>query len=184
MESNPKSTVPDSLRTMVHADLELVLAWRNHPDVRRYMYTRDEIGLEQHRQWFERASQDPRRHLLMFEAGGRASGFVNLGELGSGGIADWGFYAAPGAPAGTGRRLGRTALYYAFDVLGLHKVCGQVLAYNTKSLRFHQALGFRQEGVLRDQHHDEERYHDVICFGLLQGEWQACLQREENRNNT
>jgi len=175
MEGNSKPVVQDCVRTMVQADLELVLGWRNHPEVRRYMYTRQEIGLEQHRQWFERASQDPRRHLLVFETDGRASGFVNVGELGSGGIADWGFYVAPGAPAGTGRRLGRAALRHAFDQLGLHKVCGQVLAYNARSLRFHEALGFHREGVLRDQHYDEEHYHDVICFGLLQHEWRACL---------
>ena len=163
----------DHLRRMVQNDLGQVLAWRNHPDVRRYMYTQLEIGMEQHRHWFEQATQDPRRHLLVFEADGQSAGFVNLGELATGGIADWGFYASPHAPRGTGRRLGYAALRHAFAELGLHKVCGQVLSYNERSIRFHEALGFQREGVLRDQHFDGERHHDVICFGLLQHEWQA-----------
>lgn len=166
------SRTADHLRRMVHDDLGQVLAWRNHPDVRRFMYTQQEIGMEQHQQWFERTIQDPRRHLLVFEADGKAAGFVNLGEL-AGGIVDWGFYASPDAPRGTGRRLGRAALRHAFADLGLHKVCGQVLSYNERSLRFHEALGFRREGELRDQHFDGEGYHDVICFGLLQHEWRA-----------
>lgn len=165
------------MRRMRQADLEQVLAWRNHPDVRRFMYTQHEISLEEHISWFERASQDARRHLLVHEQGGVALGFVNLHEVGAGGIVDWGFYAAPDAPKGTGRQLGRQALLYAFGELGLHKVCGQALAFNEPSIRFHLRLGFQQEGVLREQHFDGERYHDIVCFGLLAAEWKANTER-------
>lgn len=157
---------------MVHADLERVLAWRNHPDVRRYMYTQHEITLDEHQRWFERTLPDPKKHLLIFEVNHQPRGFVNFNEAGSGRIADWGFYAAPDAPKGSGRQLGRTALNHAFIQLQLHKVCGQALAYNERSIQFHQSLGFQQEGILRDQHFDGERHHHVICFGLLDHEWQ------------
>ena len=79
---------------------------------------------------------------------------------------------APDAPKGSGRQLGRAALNHAFRQLKFHKVCGQALAYNQRSIQFHQSLGFEQEGILRDQHFDGERYHHVICFGLLSHEWQ------------
>lgn len=161
------------LRAMREDDLERVLSWRNHPEVRRYMYSQHEIGLDEHRRWFERAAQDPARHLLVFEKDGLPRGFVNLSLIASGGIADWGFYVAPEAPKGTGRLLGRSALDYAFIEVGLHKVCGQALAYNERSIRFHRSLGFLEEGTLRDQHHDGQRYHDVVCFGLLAAEWPA-----------
>jgi len=161
------------MRPMVHADLARVLAWRNHPDVRRYMYTQHEISLAEHRRWFERCLADPSRHSLIFERHHEPLGFVNFNEKGSGGIVDWGFYAAPEAPKGSGRQLGHAALNHAFSQLKLHKVCGQALAYNERSIQFHQSLGFEQEGVLRDQHFDGERYHHVICFGLMCHEWQT-----------
>lgn len=164
--------VLSQIRPMVHADLERVLAWRNHPDVRRYMYTQHEITLDEHQRWFERTLTDTRKNLLIFEDTHQPQGFVNFNETGNGGIADWGFYAAPEAPKGSGRRLGRAALNHAFTQLKIHKVCGQALAYNQHSIQFHQSLGFQQEGSLRDQHFDGERYHDVICFGLLCHEWQ------------
>ena len=169
LESSP---LPSKIRPMVHADLELVLTWRNHPDVRRYMYTQHEITLAEHQCWFERTSPDPKKHLLVFEANHQPLGFVNLNEVEIGGIADWGFYAAPDAPKGSGRQLGYAALSHAFTQLKLHKVCGQALAYNARSVQFHQTLGFQQEGILRDQHFDGDRYHHVICFGLLGHEWQ------------
>ena len=166
------SSLPSQIRPMVHADLELVLTWRNHPDVRRYMYTQHEITLDEHQRWFERNLPDAKKHLLVFEVNQQPLGFVNFNEAGNGGIADWGFYAAPDAPKGSGRKLCRAALNYAFTQLQLHKVSGQALAYNERSIQFHQTLGFKQEGTLRDQHFDGDRYHDVICFGLLCHEWQ------------
>lgn len=166
------SSVLSQIRRMVHADLEQVLAWRNHPDVRRYMYTQHEITLDEHQRWFERSLPDPKKHLLVFEVNHQPLGFVNFNDMGIGGIADWGFYAAPDAPKGSGRQLGRAALSHAFIQLKLHKVNGQALAYNERSIQFHQSLGFQQEGILRDQHFDGERYHHVICFGLLGHEWQ------------
>ena len=162
-----------NVRPMIAADLENVLAWRNHPDVRRYMYTQHEIAEDEHRRWFERAAQDPDRHLLVFEVAGVAQGFVNFHRVAAGGVADWGFYLAPDVPRGTGHLLGRTALNYAFAEIGLHKVCGQAPAYNERSIRFHHKLGFSREGVLRDQHFDGQCYHDVVCFGLIAAEWHA-----------
>lgn len=167
------STQPTGhIRRMRESDLYQVLTWRNHPEIRRYMYTQHEIQLDEHHAWFLQASQNPRKHLLIYEENGVALGFINIGETGSLGVADWGFYATPDAPAGSGRRMGYAALYHAFVVLGLHKICGQALVYNERSIRFHQRLGFQQEGILRDQHHDGTHYHDVVCFGLLSGEWQ------------
>lgn len=160
-----------SVRPMNEGDLELVLSWRNHPEVRRYMYTQHEIALEEHSRWFARASQDPARHLLVFEIDTLPLGFINIHQMASGGIADWGFYAAPDAPKGVGRVLGQAALRYAFETVTLHKLCGQALAFNERSIRFHLNLGFQQEGVLRHQHFDGQQYHDVVCFGLLASEW-------------
>jgi len=164
--------LPFRLRSMTAADLETVLAWRNHPEVRRYMYTQHEISLDEHTHWFEKASKNPERHLLLFESASTPHGFISIDQIAPGGIADWGFYAAPDAPKGTGRHLGQAAMRYAFTEAGLHKLCGQALAYNERSIRFHQSLGFQQEGLLRQQHFDGQRYHDVVCFGLLATEWQ------------
>lgn len=169
----PDSHTTGHLRRMTGHDLERVLAWRNHPDVRQYMYTQHEIGLDEHTRWFERASQDPRKHLLIFELDQVPLGFVNFSLTSTPGVADWGFYAAPEAPKGSGRHMGHAALSYAFGQIALHKVCGQALAYNDRSIRFHLTQGFRQEGILRDQHFDGRSYHDVVCFGLLTSEWPA-----------
>ncbi len=165
----------DSIRTMRKQDLTQVLAWRNHPNVRKFMYTQDEIRLPEHEEWFHECQRDPRKLLLIFEVKKIPLGFVNL-NLGSGTVADWGFYTAPEAIKGTGRRLAETALNYAFDKIALHKICGEVLAFNEHSIKFHKKLGFKHEGTLREHHFDGSAYHDVLCFGLLHHEWKIHKQ--------
>lgn len=159
------------VRLMNEDDQGHVLSWRNNPEVRRYMFTQHELSSEEHTLWFARASQDPDTHLLVFEIDKRPLGFINIHQVASGGIADWGFYAAPAAPKGTGRALGEAALGYAFETLGLHKLCGKALAFNERSIRLHMNLGFECEGVLRNQHFDGQLYHNVLCFGLFANEW-------------
>ena len=161
------------VRRMESSDLECVLEWRNHPDVRRYMFTQHEISLIEHTKWFQATSCDAQRYLLVFEINKKPLGFINIALAKSGGIADWGFYLSPTAPKGTGQELGRATLRYAFQTAGLHKLCGQALAFNQRSIVFHLRLGFTQEGILRHQHFDGRHYHDVVCFGLLNSEWQA-----------
>lgn len=166
-------TPSTTLRPLQEADLSLVRQWRNHPDVRRYMYTQHEITETEHWDWFKRSHEDPRRHHMLAESKGYPFGFVSLQlEDAESHRATWGFYLAPEAARGSGQALGNAALAYAFDQLGLHKLCGEALASNQRSLAFHERLGFTRESHLRDHHFDGHTYHDVIGFGLLRSEWQ------------
>ncbi len=160
-----------SVRPMTQADLDQVLTWRNHPDVRRHMFDPQEIATEDHHAWFARHEKDPLRHLMIFEIDGRPSGFVQLHERRGQGAGEWGFYAAPEAARGCGRLLGAAAIHHAFQVLGWHKLSGSTLASNERSIRMHLALGFQLEGRLREHHFDGEERLDVCNFGLLRSEW-------------
>ena len=159
------------LRKMALSDLEKVLAWRNHDHIRLMMFSTELISLEAHRTWFEKVSVNPNRHLLIYEDEGEARGFVQLICQENSGISEWGFYTDPAAPKGTGKNMAKVVMPYAFQRLNLHKICGQVLSFNQRSVRYHQQLGFKLEGMLREQHYDGQAYHDVMCFGLLKTDW-------------
>tara|TARA_R110001583_G_scaffold185625_1_gene345863 strand:+ start:13616 stop:14101 length:486 start_codon:yes stop_codon:yes gene_type:complete len=159
---------------MQQSDLEHVLIWRNQPEVRRWMYSRHEIAMVEHQAWFTSSNQNPLRHLLIYQDQHHALGFAHIQQkVSCPRVADWGFYLAPDAGKGSGHKLGEAVLDYAFANLELHKLCGEVLAHNTRSLKFHQRLGFQQEGVLRENYLDEQQYRDVILFGLLKSERSA-----------
>ncbi|MDQ1362599.1 MAG: hypothetical protein QG652_459 [Pseudomonadota bacterium] len=165
---------------MVETDVRNVLEWRNHPDVRRYMFTQHEISFEEHQAWFARANRDESKRLLIVEENSVPLGFVHFSQVLPGGVSDWGFYAVPGQTKGMGKKIGITAIEFAFNFLKLHKVCGQALGFNEASIRLHRTLGFQQEGVLREQHRINKDYYDVICFGLLNQDWLTWKERNTN----
>jgi len=173
-----------TVRALTEDDLPMLLAWRNHPAVRGFMLTQHKITIEEHRQWFARVKLDKTRQQLIVMDGTAPLGFVQFNSVSQGGIADWGFYARPDAPKGSGNKLGQAALIYGFNILGLNKVCGRAIESNSASIAFHQKMGFREEGRLRDQQRIRDRYHILVCFGLLAKEWQERIQKEVDPYDT
>lgn len=156
------------LRPLLKDDLEVVLLWRNHPNIRRFMYSQHKIALSEHLAWYERTLTNDSIHLLMYELNGIPTGFVKLQVVdATSRRGDWGFYLSPDAPKGSGRLLGQSTIDYAFKQVGLHKLCGEVLEYNVKSLQFHERLGFKKEALFRDHFYDGHNYHNVVGFGLV-----------------
>jgi RimJ/RimL family protein N-acetyltransferase len=109
-------------------------------------------------------------------------GYVQFTHVAAGAVSHWGFYTRPDAPKGSGKKLGFTAINYAFNQLRLHKVCGQAIASNKASIGFHQSLGFQQEGLLREQQPIDDTYHSLICFGLLAHEWPSVSHAKESHH--
>ncbi|WP_292217591.1 UDP-4-amino-4,6-dideoxy-N-acetyl-beta-L-altrosamine N-acetyltransferase [Mesorhizobium sp.] len=164
------------VRAMMVDDLPMVLAWRNHWDVRRFMFTQHEIGPEEHRNWFSRSTNEATRRLLIVVDREAPIGFVQFDNVADAGASNWGFYADPNAARGTGKMLGFAALKYAFGELHLHKVCGQAVDFNTASIALHERLGFVREGVLREQQRIQGAYRSLVCFGLLRSDWNQSMK--------
>lgn len=161
------------LRKIEEADLELMLTWRNHPSIRQSMFSQVLIQPEQHRVWFRRQAQKDDCLWLIYETHeNRPTGIVYFTDMDRAPKnAFWGFYAAPEAQPGTGTRMALEAIDLYFNELGFHKLNAEVLETNERSLRFHRKLGFKVEGVFRDQHLSEKGYQSVTRFGLLAAEW-------------
>jgi UDP-4-amino-4,6-dideoxy-N-acetyl-beta-L-altrosamine N-acetyltransferase len=160
-----------TLRPMLESDLWTVLQWRNHPSVRGSMLSQHEISEHEHSEWFRRGSTDATRVMWIGEDTTGSLGFVHFTGIKENSTAEWGFYAAPGAAPGAGTRVCAAALDMIFHDYPVHKVFGQVLSFNSRSLRLHERLGFRREGRLREHQFQGERHFDLICFGLIRNEW-------------
>jgi UDP-2,4-diacetamido-2,4,6-trideoxy-beta-L-altropyranose hydrolase/UDP-4-amino-4,6-dideoxy-N-acetyl-beta-L-altrosamine N-acetyltransferase len=150
------------VREMSARDLQMVLRWRNHPNIKIYMHSQHEISEFEHRQWFQSASNDPRRRLLIYEDNNEALGFIQFSGVEMNGRATWGFYLAPDAISGTGYRLGQVVLNYAFDTLGLEIIYGEVIFTNERSIRFHEKLGFQRL---------IEKSSENVLFELTKSSW-------------
>jgi ribosomal-protein-serine acetyltransferase len=64
-------------------------------------------------------------------------------------------------------------LEYLFDELELHRVTIQCGVVNERSCAIPRRLGFTREGVIRDGEWVNDRWLDIVVWGLLDGEWRA-----------
>jgi UDP-4-amino-4,6-dideoxy-N-acetyl-beta-L-altrosamine N-acetyltransferase len=159
------------LRPVAQDDLAMILAWRNHPFVREYMFDKSLIQADQHLRWFLTLQDHSSQWAFIFEKNTQPCGFVQF-KKDEKNQAEWGFYLAPGQEKGMGKALGHCALDYAFENKSFEKILGRSLAENYRSVRFHESLGFVREDISQHQSGDSANSHPVICFGLSIDQWQ------------
>jgi RimJ/RimL family protein N-acetyltransferase len=75
---------------------------------------------------------------------------------------------------GYGKEAGRLLLSYAFEHLGFHRVSVGVVGFNKNALRFWKSLGFKKEGVHRDEYFCDSEFSDFIMMSILENEFRKC----------
>lgn len=79
--------------------------------------------------------------------------------------------AADAEGKGLARAACRAVLGHCFDTLRLHRVEIRVAPDNDRSLAIPRALGFREEGRLREVERMGDGWMDLVVFSLLETEW-------------
>ncbi|WP_412747284.1 GNAT family N-acetyltransferase [Krasilnikovia sp. MM14-A1004] len=135
------------LRAAVDADRDTVLSWRNHPEVRRVSLTTHVIDPSEHAAWWRTATADPARRVLVYSGDDGVPAGVVIFDLRAD-PATWSFYLDVDGLGGqllpAWMRLEDEAVRYAFGELGLERLGGETLAWNTPVLALHRRFGFRE----------------------------------------
>jgi ribosomal-protein-serine acetyltransferase len=66
----------------------------------------------------------------------------------------------------------RVLIDRAFNELGLNRIIISCSSENQKSRAIPERLGFKQEGILRQSELLQDRFVDMLIYGLLANEWQ------------
>lgn len=72
---------------------------------------------------------------------------------------------------GYGTEAMRLMVDYGFKHLGLHRISLGVYAFNPRAIRAYEKVGFKREGVLRDDLYWKGEYVDSIIMSILAHEW-------------
>lgn len=65
----------------------------------------------------------------------------------------------------------RAMLGYGFEKMELNRIQAIIDSENTRSIRLVQRLGFKKEGVLRQNSYFNGQFRDDVIFSLLKKEW-------------
>ncbi|NWF69499.1 MAG: GNAT family N-acetyltransferase [Chloroflexi bacterium] len=65
----------------------------------------------------------------------------------------------------------RRVVRFGFEEMGLNRIEADSSALNTASARVLEKVGFRQEGLQREQYYEEGQFYDLMLFALLKREF-------------
>ena len=160
------------LRKPEPSDVDALFAQKNDPEVAAQLggftkgYSRADIV-----RWIEThaAAKDEALHVIV-DPEGRCLGHVGLYNIDHR-VGSAEFAIMVGDKTAWGKGIGRLctkwAVSYAFSELALRRVYLNVLETNVRARKLYEALGFVQEGRLRQAQWKSGRWVDVIVMGLL-----------------
>jgi RimJ/RimL family protein N-acetyltransferase len=74
---------------------------------------------------------------------------------------------------GFGRETLSAVIHYCFTTLNMNRIGAEAWAFNERSIRMLEALGFKREGVVRQYLLKNGAFFDEYQYGLLREEWIA-----------
>ncbi len=150
-------------------DIEMIRMWRNHPDVRIWMYSQHEIEEKEHISFIESLKKSYGNAYWLVKSESDYLGVLYLNRINlRHKHAYMGLYANPfQKTSGAGKILGRLVIRLAFDILDLHTLKLEVMEDNERAIKLYTKLGFKEEGRLKEFINRNGRWIDVIVMGII-----------------
>lgn len=165
------------LRPITLADTDLIVNWRNQPDIKRHFVFQADFTREMHEAWVKQKvfSGEVVQYIIETKADGQPVGSVYLRDIDSRNhSAELGIWL--GQAECTGRGLGTEAAAlltrFAFRELELHRVFLRVFTENTRAISCYKRAGFREEGIARHCVYRDGRYLDMMFLSAINEETQ------------
>ena len=167
-----KSTI--TLRNLLKKDLPALRRWRNDPATNRYLANRIKTKQDSE-MWYRRIKSDSHNFLKGIQYNGRLIGYCVVEDIDRvNRKCEVGIII--GEPECRGKGIGTVVinqvLQYCFLELKLHRVLAVIARSNKPSEQLFIKLGFTHEGTLRDATVIGEEYMDLLCYSILESEYQ------------
>jgi RimJ/RimL family protein N-acetyltransferase/ubiquinone/menaquinone biosynthesis C-methylase UbiE len=177
------------LEEIDHSNIEQMRQWRNDPSMRRFFREYKDISKDKQELWYKERGNNTNAEHVYFQimalpevSPDMNPGCADVGErtlIGACGLhyinwrtrsAEFGIFL--GAKRGGGR--GKEALLlmcdYGFKELNLHKIWCEVYD-NNDSIGLYRHIGFKDEGVLRDNYYHDGKYGNSNILSVIEDEW-------------
>lgn len=176
------------LRAMEPEDMELFRQLMNDPETEKTTVGGNmPVSEYQQMKWYESAvtSRDVLRFTIEELETGKAVGLYSAMKI------DWQnrsiFVSYKIASDSRGKGLATDAQFaffrYAFEEMGMHKIDGSVLEFNTGSKRVADKTGMKREGIKREAVFKNGRFYDLVLLGVLYEDYLEAVKRQNWMNS-
>jgi UDP-4-amino-4,6-dideoxy-N-acetyl-beta-L-altrosamine N-acetyltransferase len=164
------------LRPLDRDDAALVVPWINDPKLRPMLRTKKAINVQSEIDFIDRTTGSEHDLVLgiVLKENDRLIGLLGFHE-----IDFYNRHCVFGISVGDkefqnqghGSAATRLLLGHAFETMNLNRVELLVYEYNERAIRAYTRIGFKKEGVLRQENYREGRYWDTWVMAILREEW-------------
>ena len=125
----------------------MVLEWRNHPNVKEWMYTSDNIALEAHLSFIDSLKHRSDKRYFVVKNDKDYLGVIDFYNI-IDDSCEFGLYVNPFAHTrGIGKELLTQSILYAFNALNVQTLVLEVFCNNTKAIHLYEKYGFTPVGT-------------------------------------
>jgi UDP-4-amino-4,6-dideoxy-N-acetyl-beta-L-altrosamine N-acetyltransferase len=163
------------LREIEGEDLDLIVKWRNDPEILKWLFSYLPLSKVKQRKWYDRYLEDNTQQTFVIEVKEEETpiGTIGLtdidhknqkGELTMiiGGKDYWG--------KGIGEECLNLLVKFAFNVLNLRKITALAFSDNEKAIKLYEKCGLKEEGFLREEIFKGGKFKDVVVMSLFRDE--------------
>lgn len=161
------------------SDLRKLMEWRNNPDFRKFFREYRQISFDMQKRWYkEKVLSDPATMMFSIR---RLKDDCLFGCCGLVYIhteyrhADISLYIGWNNSyidtKGYAEESCRLLLHHAFKTLKLNKVWTEIYSNDEQKKKLYKKLGFKKDGVLREQFFKNGRFWNSIILSILAKEW-------------
>ncbi len=166
------------LRPLERADAPLLQHWINDPQVTRTLLAYRPINLAAEERWLDDLYKTDHDVVLgiAIAANDKLVGATGLHQIDyKNRHAQFGIMIGDTHEWNKGYATEATRLMvaYAFETLNLNRVWLHLHETNTYGIKAYEKVGFRKEGVLRQDTSRDGRYVDASAMGFLRADWDA-----------
>ena len=138
---------------------EMILKWRNHPDIRKWMYNQDEITLDEHLSFIDSLKSRKDKLYFLVKKEEEFIGVIDFTQLVDKESVYMGIYSNPNIN-GNGKILLNKIIDYSFNNLKVKRVFSEVFAENDKAYNLYKKFNFKaiSEKIVNNK--------KVICMKL------------------
>jgi len=166
------------LKAVEKDDLEQLKEWRNLPDFRKHFREYREINSEMQQKWFENTIINDKNTIMfsIFDSntnkliGCCGLCYINWVHRN----ADLSLYIGHDQSyiddTGFAEDACRVLLEYGFDELNLHKIWTEIYDFDDKKNNLYKKVGFKRDGVLRDQYFYNGTWSNSLILSLINTE--------------
>ena len=157
-------------RPIRRSDIQNYVKWLNNPKANKFIGDGIRVSMKSATQWFDNYSKDRNKKFYIIADRKKAIGFMGLKNI-SKRNKNAELFICIGDDDYRGKGVGKISMKwlinYGFNKLKLHKINLGVFEENVPAIKLYESLGFKTEGVMRDDAFFHKKFHDVLLMAIF-----------------